>query len=443
MHRRVSSSTLLITIIGIYTLIGTLYAAFTPTWQVPDEPAHYNYIRAIGDGQGIPVIEPGDYDQVYIRRLTTEQFPPHLPVDSLEYEDHQPPLYYLLATPIYIVFDGAVLALRLLSVIFGAGLLVVAFQTVRTVFPDSCELALMVAAFIAFIPQHVAMAAGINNDVLGELVAAGTLLALAAYLKAGGSPGEGRDRPWSIGLLLAIALLTKTTVYYVLGVAVLAIVIRWRQEHRTWKWAAKQLGWLFLPALVLSAPWFIRNGLIYGWLDPTGLARHNAVVEGQPRSAEWLAAYGWDGLLGRLVRTTFQSFWGQFGWMAVVLPTRFYQGLALLSGVLAVGFVWWLLDRRRPSLTTYQRSVLLLLFAALILTLLAYLGYNMTFVQHQGRYLFPALIPIGMAAALGLSTLTGRLPQPVRPWAMAAPFVGLAALDVYCLFRFVIPFLTG
>jgi 4-amino-4-deoxy-L-arabinose transferase-like glycosyltransferase len=443
MHRRVCPSILLIGITVIYTLIGVLYAALTPTWQVPDEPAHYNYIRAIGDGQGMPVIEPGDYDQAYIRQLTTEHFPPHLPVDPLEYEDHQPPLYYLLATPIYMVFDGAVLALRLLSVVLGAGLLVVAFQTVRTVFPDSCELALMVVAFLAFIPQHVAMAAGINNDVLGELVAAGTLLALAVYLKAGGSPGEGRDRPWSIGLLLAVALLTKTTVYYVLGVAVLAVVIRWRQERRTWGWATMQLVWMLLPALLLSAPWFIRNGLTYGWLDPTGLARHNAVVEGQPRSSEWLAAYGWSGLLRRLARTTFQSFWGQFGWMAVVLPTRFYQGLALLSGILVIGFVWWLFDRRRPSLTTHQRSVLLLLCTSLLFTLLAYLGYNVTFVQHQGRYLFPALIPIGTGAALGLSTLTSRLPQPARPWAMAAPFVGLAALDVYCLFKFIVPFLTG
>jgi hypothetical protein len=83
-----------------------------------------------------------------------------------------------------------------------------------------------------------------------------------------------------------------------------------------------------------------------------------------------------------------------------------------------------------------------LLVASLLFTLLAYLGYNVTFVQHQGRYLFPALIPIGTAAALGLSTLTGRLPQPARPWAMAAPFVGLAALDVYCLFKFIVPYLA-
>ena len=73
-------------------------------WQAPDEPAHYNYVRALAEGGGFPVMEPGDYDQTYLSRLTSEGFPPALPVDAVEYEDHQPPLYYLLATPVYWLF---------------------------------------------------------------------------------------------------------------------------------------------------------------------------------------------------------------------------------------------------------------------------------------------------------------------------------------------------
>jgi hypothetical protein len=69
-------------------------------------------------------------------------------------------------------------------------------------------------------------------------------------------------------------------------------------------------------------------------------------------------------------------------------------------------------------------------------------GYNLTFVQHQGRYLFPALIPLGTAAALGLSTVARVLPQRIRAWMIGALFAGLAALDVYCLFKFIIPFLA-
>lgn len=427
---------LLILVIVVYVTIGALYASFTPTWQVPDEPAHYNYIRALAEGEGLPVIEPGDYDQEYMERLKAEHFPPELAVDAVEYEDHQPPLYYLLATPVYLLFGGAVLPLRLLSVLFGVGLLVVASGAVRAIFPARPELALTAATFVAFIPQHVAMTAGVENDALAELVMGAALWALVVYV------GGKQEQPWPVGLLLAAALLTKMTVYAALGVAVVAVLIRWRQERRTWKWALGQLAWMFGPALLLSAPWFIRNGLVYGWPDVTGGARHNAVVEGQMRSSEYLALHGWDGLLGRMARWTFQSFWGQFGWMGVVMPARVYQALALLSVLLVAGFLWWLFDRRRPRLTATQRAGVLLLLASFLFVLLEYLGYNLTFLQHQGRYLFPALISIGAAAALGLDRLAVVLPQRTRAWALALFFFGLAMFDVYCLFRFIVPSLA-
>lgn len=429
---------LLVITVVVYATIGVLYAALTPTWQVPDEPAHYNYVRALAEGRGIPVIEFGDYDQMYINRLTTEHFPPELSIEPLEYEDHQPPLYYLLATPIYLLFDGAVLPLRLLSVLFGAGLLLVAFGAVRAVFPERPELALMVVAFVAFIPQHVAMMAGIENDGLAELVVGGTLWALVAYV---GKAGK-RKRPWLVGLLLTTALLTKVTVYFIVGVAALAVAIRWRQERQSWRWAMGQLAWMFVPAILLSAPWFIRNGLIYGWRDPLGMMRHNAIVEGQMRTSEYLALHGWPAYWERAWSFTFNSFWGQFGWMAVVLPARIYQVLLLLSVLWGFGFLWWLFDRGRSRLTPVQRAGLVLFLASVFFTLIEFLGYNLTFVQHQGRYLYPALIPIGTAVALGLDKLTGVLSQQVRPWGAVVLFAGLAALDVYCLFKFIIPFLA-
>lgn len=422
---------LLVAIVAVYVALGILYAIFTPTWQVPDEPAHYNYIRSLAEGRGFPIIEPGDYDQDYLNRLTTEKFPPELSIESLEYTDHHPPLYYLLATPVYLLFGGAVLPLRLLSVLFGTALLVVAFGTVRAIFPARSELALMVAAFIAFIPQHVAMTAGVENDALAELIVGGTLWALVIYV--GGRSGH----PWPIGLLLAAALLTKPQAYIVVGVAAVAVVLRWRQERRTMGWAVGQLAWMFIPALLLSAPWFIRNGLTYGWSDLTGLARHDEVVTGQMRTSEFLALHGWAAYWKRALTFTFQSFWSQLGWMAVPLPARIYQALALLSALLFAGFIIHLVQHRPRS----PALPLLLAFSALF-TLSTYVWYNLTFVQHQGRYLFPALIPIGTAAALGLNTLASILPQRIRPWSLIAFFAGLAAFDLYCLFKS-IPFLTN
>jgi 4-amino-4-deoxy-L-arabinose transferase-like glycosyltransferase len=427
----------------------------------------------VAEGEGFPVLEARDYTQSYLERLTSERFPPDLSIEPLEYEDHQPPLYYLLATPIYLLFDGAVLPLRLLSVALGAGLLIVAFGTVRAVFPKRPALALMAVAFIAFIPQHVAMSAGVNNDTLAELVVGGTLWALVEYVGSGSTvrpgspqartprsmvrpgspqtqsarPGQHataeleQQRPWHVGLLLAAALLTKTTAYVVVGVAAAAVALRWRRECRPSGWAARQLAWMLVPALLLSAPWFVRNGLTYGWTDPLGLARHESIVAGQPRSSEWLANYGWWGLLSRMARTTFPSFWGQFGWMAVPLPSAIYRALLLFSILLAVGFVIRLSRERRSQssgLLVYQSTTLLVLSA--LLTFAAFVWYNLTFVQHQGRYLFPALIPLATAAALGLDTWTTALPRRLRTPAAAALFGCMAALALYSLCKS-IPFL--
>ena len=436
---QVSPVATLLVVVAVYIVVGALYAVYTPLWQVPDEPAHYNYIRSLATGYGLPVLEPGDYDQALLSDLTSLGFPSEFSIDPLEYEDHQPPLYYLLAAPVYRLFQGAVLPLRLFSVVLGAGLLLAAYLAVQTVFPDRPELALRTVAFIAFIPQHVAMMAGINNDALGELVVALILWAAAAYVV------RRYDRPWFIGILLGIALVSKTTAYPPLAAIFFAAVLRWRIERRKVSWLLAQAGWLLVPAVVISAPWFIRNGITYGWSDPFGLVRHDMVVVGQPRSYDWLTMYGWGGLLSRLGQTTFHSFWGQFGWMGVVLPSRIYQLLALISVGLSVGFVWWLFDSRRQRLLREQKICLGVFLAAGTLTVAAYIWYNLGFVQHQGRYLFPALVPLGLAVALSADQWIALLRRLIRPRVRASACAVLAILalfDLYCLYRFIVPALT-
>lgn len=394
----------LVLILFIYAVTATLYVVYTPPWQAPDEPAHYNYIRALAEERSLPVIEEGDYDQEYLGRLTSQKFPPQLSVAPLRYEDHQPPLYYLLAVPVYLLFHGALIPLRLLSGALGLLLLTVVHRLARALFPDRPFLALAATALIALLPQHVAMSAAVNNDMLAEL-----LLATVLWLAVRPNP-----RPWPLGAVVGLALLTKTTAYVALPVGLLAL---WWDGARTnadaarphpARYAAAQTGRMLFAALLLAGPWLIRNATVYGWTDPLGLARHNAVVQGQPRTAEWLAQYGPLGLALRFLRTTFQSFWGQFGWMGVPMHPPVYLALAVLSALLGWGFLAWWLDRRRPRLTPLQRRGALLLTFSAALTFLSFLWYNLTFVQHQGRYLFPALVPLALAGALGLEWWTGR-----------------------------------
>jgi 4-amino-4-deoxy-L-arabinose transferase-like glycosyltransferase len=408
-------------ILAAYVVLGVLYAAYTPPWQVPDEPAHYNYVRALVEEGAFPVMEPGDYDQAYLQQITDQQnpFPQELSIDPITYEDHQPPLYYVLSALVYLSSEGALLPMRLLSVAMGLGLLLVVYGLVRDLFPDRPVLALWTTAFVAFVPQHLAMLAGVENDALAELLVAASLWMAVRYVQ-----GKTTGRQFLIGwgMTLGLILVTKVSGYVALPVALLAVVLRARRERRSLRWAAKEFGWIALVAMLLSAPWFLRNVRLYGLTDPLGTARHNSVVVGQPLSVDWVAEYGLFGLLGRMARTTFQSFWGQFGWMGVPLHASIYLGLLILSAVLAAGCVGWLIDERCREMDQTQREGVSLLAASTFLTVLLFLAYNLTFVQHQGRYLFPALMPIGLAAALGLEWL---LSDRVARWA-AIVLLGLA-----------------
>ncbi|NLH07710.1 MAG: hypothetical protein GX484_08920, partial [Chloroflexi bacterium] len=127
MHPR-AARVLLALVVLVFLVVGTLYAVYTPAWQAPDEPAHYNYVAQIAGGGCCPVIAPGDWDTALINEVASREEPPPARLSRLEYEDHQPPLYYLLATPVFALTGGSLLALRLVSVVLGAGVVVHARQ---------------------------------------------------------------------------------------------------------------------------------------------------------------------------------------------------------------------------------------------------------------------------------------------------------------------------
>jgi hypothetical protein len=259
---------------------------------------------------------------------------------------------------------------------------------------------------------------------------------------------------------------------------------------------------VFGLAGVVVLPWLVRNHLVYGGFDVWGLRRHAQIVIGQPRTAQWLAQMGWSELLRAFATTTFQSFWGQFGWMGIVLDRRFYLLFTLASALaiwglalLAARSLWYGerdAGRENPMFSRYQLSRWCLpglLVLWLGLTAVSYMWYNVQFVQHQGRYLFPALIPMGLAFAMGFSEVLGRrrawlafgfclaglaalvvqgmflgemdtwavafvaaaamaflvrgfVPPRWDAWVNSLPYAGLFALDFVCLFGFIVPGLS-
>ena len=329
-----------------------LWSRFSPSrlppWQNPDEPAHYNYVAYLATEGKLPVLQMGDYDGAYLERLKTEKFPPALSIDPVRYEFHQPPLYYLLAAPVYWLSGGSLLALRLFSAVLGAGVVLLIFLCARTVLPGSPHIALGAAAFTAFLPMHIAVMASVNNDALAELIVAAAMLALLRWQTtfsnddpAGGSLGSARRLLLATGLLIGVGFLTKATAYILLPIALIVVAagIVWRTQARPLTARAQftQYALLIAPALLLGLPWWIRNSLLYGNGDFLGLAWHDVVVTGQPTAAAWIADNGWSAYWVRAWTFTSKSFWGVFGWLGVFMDARIYTALFVLSLMAAVG----------------------------------------------------------------------------------------------------------
>jgi hypothetical protein len=162
--------------------------------------------------------------------------------------------------------------------------------------------------------------------------------------------------------------------------------------------------------------------------------------------------------------------------MSTPMPDREYLILGGLSIVALIGWVWWLLERTKdPSSGSPGQSAApdqagrikrssppaILLTLLFVLTVGGYLYYNLTFVQHQGRYLFPALISIGLAFAMGwwqvldqvkqlVARLFARSRRAWTPWLdeaqlilFALIFIYLARLDLVALQHYIIPNLSA
>lgn len=273
----------MLALVLVYLTLAMLYILYTPAWQNPDEPAHYNYTRHLVETGSIPVLESNDYNQEYLVDIVSRRFPPELSTDSLRYEGHQPPLYYLLQVPIYRSANGSLLAMRVTSAIIGALIVIVSGLAAWEYYNPQVPMALATAGVVAFIPQHVAMLASVNNDSLAELwMMVGFWLLLRMPLQ----PSVNAYR--LLGVVLGLAFLTKATAYILVFPILMAVGFDWRAGRIK----LSALGVVLLPALLLGGVWWVRNCLVYGWPDVMGLLRHNAVVVGQPRTSDWLREYG-------------------------------------------------------------------------------------------------------------------------------------------------------
>ena len=412
-----AEATLLGLALVLFVALAWGYAVRTPIWQNPDEPAHYNYVAGVASTGGLPELRPGDWDSALLERLKTGQLAPGDSVAAIRYENWQPPLFYVLAAPLWRADATADVAtqvarLRLLDVVLGALTVGVGWLAARELLPPL--LAVAVPLVIAGVPMFTAVAGAISADPLANLLAAVVLWRLLVWLR----PSTIGSAGWAIGVggLIGVGVLAKVALAIFVPLALVVLACKSQRRVRD---AALLLG---TCGLVL-VPWLVHQVTTYGVLDPLALRRHAAVVTDQPRFPGLDAAY-----VVSFATTSFHSFWGQFGWMAIVLPDRLY----VVYGALVVMALLGLERARRPLRTPPW----LLVLATVVLAVVAYIVYNLSFEQFQGRYLFTALVPICALLVLGWAAL---VPARWRVAGVLAIGFGLVALNAYVLLRVVGP----
>jgi hypothetical protein len=165
------------------------------------------------------------------------------------------------------------------------------------------------------------------------------------------------------------------------------------------------------------------------------------LFDGRSYDADSLKRYALYALL------TFAGFWANFGWLTLPLDPVWYAMLALLCLALVVGLGLWCSDelrlwkRGRDSLPTWQnKSVLLLLVGLCLILFQTFLPMIGRHWQPQGRYLFPAIIPIGTLVSLGWRRIHGRWGSNLASiaWVML-----LFLLHVLCVFGYIVPHYYG
>jgi 4-amino-4-deoxy-L-arabinose transferase-like glycosyltransferase len=377
----------------------------------PDETDHVGYVEKLREARGL-VRFPDK--EIRAARAGGEAEGPELRAFA---EVHQPPLYYALGA----VLGGSLTALRLLSALFGLATVALAFRAARDLIPERPEAAWGAAGLLATLPAAAQLSGAASNDALTTLVCTGIIWRLGLLVRDGSSTRDALI----LAVWLGVGLWTKLTVLQLFPLVALAFAL---VPKRPWGAGALALT----GGLLLAAPWLIRNQLLYG--DPLNLAIFPLtapVTTPTPRSMQAIEPLGLTPV--RYILLVIER---SFATIFYLLPPNgplwpkpgpaAFAALVLLAGV--VGGI-----RAAREGSPQTRRVLLLCLCAPLVLLPFFVRFNLSYFQAQGRYFHPALFPMVLGFAVGLSKLAGKTWGPRTLFGVCVVWFLLSGLQILTL----------
>lgn len=410
-----------------------------PANRAPDEPQHLDLVLAVAAGTAVPWPEPGRLREssglaagttlylrghpVYAAGDAPHRWPSWAsaggarPARAPNWMVQHPPLYYVaLGAPLALLpgwpdlpYDVLLDLVRLAGALLLLPLPLLAWAAARRLVGDGPVAEATAVAMLA-VPHLAHIGASANNDPLLIVLVAAVSVPLAGVVR-----GDTRWRTAAlVGTLTALALLTKGTALVLPPVLALAYLLAARRAG-----LRRATGPALLAAGLaagLGGWWWVRNRLRYGVVQPNGLISDQSILERRPPVTD----AGDSGLrfLGVFARRMTENLWLE----PAVRPRPAFVswtswGLSLVAvGLVLLGAAAALRAGRadradRVGLGVGEVAWLLLPAAGILgITLSGSWAAWRTTLQpsgQQGRYLYPALVGLGLLAVLGVARLAG------------------------------------
>lgn len=445
-------------ILVLFVMLGFVHAIVTPIFEKPDEVHHFaaaDYIARmgrlpVGAGKDGPLYGQEGYQAPLYYVLsawtilgidTSDLYLHHIPQPKANFAD---PGYtgkknvFIHPPEQAFPYRGTTLAVRVirsLSVLLGAGTVVLVYIAARIFFAGSVRteeqllwLAALCAGFTAFIPQFSFICSAVSNDPMVTFTAALAFTALLWVVRDGGTA----RRAVLLGLALGLMCLSKLvgTFLAILALMVMLILVRPRRLTLI----------TLVVTLLVSGWWYVRNQMLYG--DPLAFRALTRFFGVDPVIRQLPA---WSFMWGEFRSLRFTT-WGLFGQMNIFMePIAIYLVLDILTLVGSIGLVVGILrsliqnicrEGWRGIWTFLQDNTLLIIVLLWFgLVFAAVVRWIMT-VGAQGRLLFPALPAAVITMVYGLRSLCRCISPKVLALALTLPML---ALSVYVIPANIIP----
>ena|SRR5688572_6884461 len=486
--RPASASLLRFLIWALCVSQGLVYIVTTPLWEGWDEAFHYGYIQTLAETRSLPVYG----DAILPNEVTASfEFAPlsygaNLNVDSRftifaeywklppeerrrraaqlraihggdvpstasqfqNYEAHQAPLYYVLASGVYSLFSTHDLLtrafmLRLFSLLIGSLTIPIAFAMVG--YAGTKRHLKTVPVLLVLLPLLYPTIARIANDSLGVPLFSALVLLVLRYF--------ARSSTWKdaigIGVILGLGLLTKAYFLTALPALGLIFLLAMFTGRTRGQFAAHGCSIVVL-AIVIAGPWYARNYALYDNLSGMQEVTRTSDLSLLDRVAG-VTRVEWSSSLWAMLR---QHIWiGNTSLLALSRTTYRVGYLLIFLAILGAGkaVIAWLklpIAEKKSIGSNPSMAILGIFYVFFVLGVLYHMLANYLLLGVPdgtgGWYLYAVIVPEIILLVRGLESLVGGRAAPASnvvliAYALVANLVSLLCKTLPAYGGFIVP----